>query len=164
MCLSCHQGLSDDVIKQQLTDSLVNPKYEVWNSTSLSHIRISMTGINGKEVQEVATKLYEAYIQWAEEQNPIFGKYGNGFMLTGPPPPISFEKYVLKRFKEELIPLSDKYSKDEIRNQIYHNENVNDVSLAKLFMDIMTEGERLHPQSDFYVEKTNQVVNGCLIF
>jgi len=162
MCLICHQGLSDDVLKQQLENNLINPKYEVWNSISLSHIRLSMTGINGKEVQEVATKVYESYIQWAEDQHPLFGKYGNGFIASNPPP-ISFEKYVLKRFKEELIPLSDKFSKDDIRNQIYHNEKVEDLSLAKLFMDIMTEGERLNPMSDFYVEKTNKVVNDCLV-
>ena len=72
MCWMCHQNMSDEVVRQQLRSSLENPRYEVWNSTSLSHLMISLMGANGYEASELAYKLYEGFISWVREtQNTL---------------------------------------------------------------------------------------------
>ena len=69
MCWSCHQRISDEVVIQQLKDSLENPTYEVWNKTSISHLFISLTGCNGYEASEITYKIFQGYINWIIENN-----------------------------------------------------------------------------------------------
>jgi hypothetical protein len=64
MCRQCHSGLSDETVKAQLQESLDNPQFEKWNTTSLSHILIAAEGVNGPEVRVIALELAEKFYQW----------------------------------------------------------------------------------------------------
>ena len=70
MCRSCHDSLSDAIIKKQLEDALIDPKFEVWNSTSLSHIMLAMSGYNGYEVSEIAQQLFRNMIEYLKSDGP----------------------------------------------------------------------------------------------
>ena len=67
MCIKCHQGLSNETIRQQMNDALENPFFEKWNSTSVSHLFITYSGVNGSEAQEVAGQLLQNLIHWSRE-------------------------------------------------------------------------------------------------
>ncbi len=57
MCWNCHQGFPDNVILQQFQKSLINPKFEQWNTTSVNHTVIAGTGHNGLEVRNIALEI-----------------------------------------------------------------------------------------------------------
>ncbi len=56
--------MSDETVKKQLTESLKNPQFEVWNSTSISHLNIIKSGHNGEENKQMAIKLLNQYREW----------------------------------------------------------------------------------------------------
>ena len=64
MCYQCHQGLSNKKIKEQLEESIKNPRFELWNSTSISHLNIIESGYNGEENKILAKKLLVNYYSW----------------------------------------------------------------------------------------------------
>ena len=64
MCRQCHAGLSDETVKTQLQESLDNPQFEKWNTTSLSHILIAAEGENGPEARAIALELAEKFYNW----------------------------------------------------------------------------------------------------
>lgn len=66
MCLKCHQGLSDEYVLQSSLDSLSNPQFEKWNTTSLSHLFIEISGVNGEECSQLGLQLLDNYIQYKE--------------------------------------------------------------------------------------------------
>ena len=68
MCLLCHQNMSDETIKQQILESLEDPKFEVWNSTSISHLTISLCGFNGYEVSDLSYRLFTNYISYLKDK------------------------------------------------------------------------------------------------
>ena len=59
--------MSDEMVKKQLLETLENPQFEVWNSTSVSHLTLSVIGFNGYEVAELAHTLLNRFIVWARE-------------------------------------------------------------------------------------------------
>nr|QIQ08602.1 hypothetical protein [Dikerogammarus haemobaphes virus 1] len=61
MCISCHEKLSDSLIKQQLDAVLKRPQYQKWNECSVSHLLIIQTGCNGEENKLKAIKLLDGY-------------------------------------------------------------------------------------------------------
>jgi hypothetical protein len=69
MCFLCHFKLSANDVVKQLKDSVKNPRYEVWNSTSLSHLNISASGFDGPEARTLALRLLSGFIKWAKENN-----------------------------------------------------------------------------------------------
>ena len=77
MCLDCHQNLPNDVVISQLKESIKDPKYELWNETSISHLLLSRLGMNGKEAQELSKKILNNYIEW--KQNNKFDSDGTFF-------------------------------------------------------------------------------------
>jgi hypothetical protein len=64
MCITCHKGLSDEVYLSKLKETLINPQFSVWNTTSLSHLAIGVVGYNGLECRNLAHQLMTNYIQW----------------------------------------------------------------------------------------------------
>ena len=75
MCFLCQQNMSDETVKQQILKSIENPRFEVWNSTSISHIFLCLSGFNGYEVAELAYHLLKNYIAWAKEAGMDFDEY-----------------------------------------------------------------------------------------
>lgn len=66
MCLQCHQGISDAEVERQLRGSLSEPKYELWNATSLNHLIISLCGYNGYECSELSYQLLKGFINFCK--------------------------------------------------------------------------------------------------
>jgi hypothetical protein len=64
MCRQCHAGLSDETVKTQLQESLDNPEFEKWSTTSLSHVLIAAEGTNGPEARVLALELAENFYAW----------------------------------------------------------------------------------------------------
>lgn len=67
MCISCHSGLSDESVLEQLKSSLDKKDFTGWNETSISHACIAYIGVNGEEAKNVAEKLVLKYISWKKE-------------------------------------------------------------------------------------------------
>ena len=67
MCIKCHQNMSDEMVKKQLMESLDNPRFELWNMTSLNHLMLSMSGHNGREVAILSYELLKMYDSWLKE-------------------------------------------------------------------------------------------------
>lgn len=61
MCWSCHQNLSNENITSQLENTINDPRFDKWNSCSISHLLIIGTGYNGESNQEKANKLLQRY-------------------------------------------------------------------------------------------------------
>ena len=61
MCWSCHQGLSDETIAQQLTSALEDPSFDQWNYCSVSHLLIIGAGYNGEDNKNKAHRLLDMY-------------------------------------------------------------------------------------------------------
>jgi hypothetical protein len=62
MCWKCHQGLSNKIIHEQLTEALNNPMFERWNECSVSHLLIVESGYNGEENKALATTMLDRYL------------------------------------------------------------------------------------------------------
>jgi hypothetical protein len=65
-------GMSDQTILSQLNDSLANPKFEVWNTTSLSHLYLAGLGVNGKEASDKAILLLRRFLEYLYEGKPQY--------------------------------------------------------------------------------------------
>jgi len=59
--------MSTETTKQQYIKAIDNPQFELWNSTSISHLMISIMGHDGYEVSDLAYQLYKKYINWRKE-------------------------------------------------------------------------------------------------
>ena len=59
--------MSDETTKKQYLECIENPQFEVWNSTSINHLIISIMGYNGYEVSDIAYQLCKNYIDWRKE-------------------------------------------------------------------------------------------------
>lgn len=64
MCRQCHSTFTDEQILAQLRESIDDPKYELWNTTSLSHMLICIEGHNGAEAHELGLKLANGFCDW----------------------------------------------------------------------------------------------------
>jgi len=65
MCIRCHSNLNDENVKKSLLNIVEgNAQFEVWNSTSVSHIIIAGTGYNGCEIRKLGIKSLELYNEW----------------------------------------------------------------------------------------------------
>ena len=47
MCYKCHQELSNETIKEQLMNTIITKNFDQWNTTSISHMLIIGSGLNG---------------------------------------------------------------------------------------------------------------------
>jgi hypothetical protein len=57
-------GLTDEQITRQLRVSLDDPRFDKWNTTSVSHAAISATGHNGEEARKLGLELLKRFIEW----------------------------------------------------------------------------------------------------
>lgn len=66
MCLQCHQGISDkDMIESlQALKEIKSGEFVRWNTTSVSHIRLSALGINCPETRKLAIYIFKQFIEW----------------------------------------------------------------------------------------------------
>ena len=64
MCRECHMHQSDDIVLEQMLDSLKKPHYKLWNTTSFSHILITVEGCNGEDVHKIALIVAEGFYEW----------------------------------------------------------------------------------------------------
>ena len=64
MCGQCHQALSDETVIQQWKEALENPRFERWNTTSFSHLLITIRGANGEEAHKLGVELGEKFYKW----------------------------------------------------------------------------------------------------
>ncbi len=64
MCFQCHMGLTDEQITNQLRETVENPSFEKWNTTSVSHVAIAATGHNGEPAREMGLELLLKFIEW----------------------------------------------------------------------------------------------------
>lgn len=127
MCLSCHSGLSDAKVKEDLQRSLSDPKYKQWNDVSLAHIILAATGMNGRDVQDIAVNILENYVKWGEE-NPEDYKTWSFDMESFP---IGHLKKAVSTVINELVPHSKKYTQDQIKAQFYDGDE-KDRTVAEL--------------------------------
>ena len=61
MCLQCH---SQGSTVEELKEILENPEFERWNTTSLGHILLSIHGLDGDAVHDLANQLAEKFYTW----------------------------------------------------------------------------------------------------
>jgi hypothetical protein len=54
-------GLTDEQIVAQLRKE---PKFEKWNTTSVSHVAIAATGHNGEPARKMGLELLSRFIEW----------------------------------------------------------------------------------------------------
>ena len=64
MCNQCHDKLSDECVLSDLTETLKNPQFEKWNTTSLGHVLIAIEGQNGSKAHDIALQLAENFYSW----------------------------------------------------------------------------------------------------
>ena len=68
MCYKCH-GISTESTKKGLQE-IINYDYkqfDQWNTTSVHHVLISMTGHDGDECQILSIKVLEKFIKWYQD-------------------------------------------------------------------------------------------------
>ena len=65
MCEDCYPTDSKDLLKH-LSATLIEPKFERWNSVSRTHI-ISSMYVNDPECAKIARQLYFKYLDWRTE-------------------------------------------------------------------------------------------------
>ena len=116
MCLECHSHLSDSDVITQLRDSLTGTDFE-WNSTSLFHIYLAASGINGYEAQAVAFELLEKYIKWIKE-NPTWNR---GFVLQRS---CSIEdiETTTQKLKAAAAENRGKLNQEQIKNRVFESD------------------------------------------
>jgi hypothetical protein len=64
MCFQCHMGLTDEMVTTQMRETLENPQFNEWNTTSVSHVAIASTGHNGEPARELGLNLLKQFIEW----------------------------------------------------------------------------------------------------
>ncbi len=72
MCWSCHRGLSDDTIAQQLTSALEDPSFGQWSYCSVSILLIIGAGYNGEDNKNKAHMLLDMYKKHLLSSGQIF--------------------------------------------------------------------------------------------
>ena len=118
MCIECHQHLTDESIIGQLQSS--DQYFENWNSTSLDHMYLVCTGVNGQIAQKLAFKVLEDYIQWGKTNS----NYGKGFILQGVCP-IEDVEMTLERIRNKVAETS--LTQDELRKEVFDGQYLKDL-------------------------------------
>jgi len=67
MCLKCHRGLSNETLLSQLKEALDASDFHMWNGTSIQHLLIAFSGVNGREVQDISEQLIVKYLEWTDK-------------------------------------------------------------------------------------------------
>ena len=147
MCLQCHQHLTDEEVIRQFSESVSADgtvtaelaKFDKWNTTSLSHVLITGLGYNGLVAQNLAIKIYSAFLDWAKTQP----KWGNERPVSGIECMPSIDD--LERMKTELESViatqrRENHSKERMRTEIL--DQLLDGILVRAFTDYNTQNEK----------------------
>jgi len=116
MCIMCHFSCSVEKTLEDLESEIKSPKFEVWNSASISHLLISITGIDGPRVKELALELMERYIVWIKANPEKYGKESIFEM-----PDISHLEFVYDQAKTTPIPVDWEDMRKQAESQISHD-------------------------------------------
>ena len=123
MCLQCHQSSDDNHCDSpEMADLLKNPGFEKWNSTSVSHVFIYYSGVNGIKAQELAGQIIENLIKYLRENDKTN-------VETMIPEPLgetdNIEKMYLsmKNYPELKIQTDDEFS--QRKKAIFHEDFLN---------------------------------------
>lgn len=63
MCLKCHEGISDEKMTKSL-EEVNEGEFIRWNTTSISHIKLTALGFNGPEARKLAIEVFKRFIEW----------------------------------------------------------------------------------------------------
>ncbi len=66
MCRECHNNFTNGEVVRQLQLVVRNPDFEMWNTTSVSHLLIAASGRNGTHASNLANTLldnFEIFLQ-----------------------------------------------------------------------------------------------------
>ncbi|XWV25430.1 putative ORFan [Tupanvirus deep ocean] len=131
MCLRCHQSMSNEQVENDLANTQSDPKFEVWNATSLSHLTIAAFGLNGPTAQKYAMELFEKYIEY-KKNHPN----GNDDTFFGSPSHTSAKKQLDKINQFVKISNDNKLTDKDIRTMIYHGDSEEGQKIYQLFANI----------------------------
>ena len=120
MCLQCHQGISDETILQQFKESLTNPHFEMWNSTSLNHIFIGLLGVNGREVQAYSDQLIVNLLAWSRTKYSLSYR---GFVIALHKNIKDMPNWLIKTDEEKVKRKDEVFHNDLLTNMIKEVEN-----------------------------------------
>lgn len=113
MCYKCH-GTPENTQKE-LTTLLKSKdfKFNIWNTTSVNHLLISMSNHDGLECRNLAIQIYKKYLEWYEEN-----KKDNYFSECG-----IEQMYSLSCLKNILIITENNLEeKEETLSKLFSNE------------------------------------------
>ena len=79
MCIKCPSGLSDEEVLSQLryVNASDGDQFELFNTTSVSHLAIAGIGVNGSEARDVAIEVLQKFRDWYTRSKR------NGYSPTG---------------------------------------------------------------------------------
>jgi hypothetical protein len=154
MCYSCHGTNPEETLKQ-LTEMFAKKNYEFenFNTTSVNHLIISMSGHDSKECQTLAIKIYKEFLNWYETQeNNYFPKHGMEQQY-------SYEclKNILSNIEKNLDAKEEDIMKMVTEEIEFCRKNVKQVS----FMDMIKKGQQeaqLKKQ-----EQTNKIIKFVIV-
>jgi len=81
MCLKCHQNISDEQMISSIENSLRNVNFHKYNVTSVNHLYLTLSGVNGPKAQILAGTLLEKFLEWCSENHIQEVDYLSGLML-----------------------------------------------------------------------------------
>lgn len=134
MCKQCHQRISDDVTTEQLREVLDNPRFEVWNSTSVNHVYLSAAGVNGPEARRIALAILVEFIEW-------LGTPGREWTFDAPP-----AAYKVKRMHTALVEKEKtdaEKSLDDIKHEVFSGAYLEQLYAEAYRDDHVEEAKRL---------------------
>jgi hypothetical protein len=67
----CHSSIEYEQIKKSYEQTLNEPRYEIWNETSLGRLYNSASGSDGLEIQILAIQILKGYYQWYKDNNTM---------------------------------------------------------------------------------------------
>lgn len=125
MCLKCHSNMSDAGILKQLSESLVEPKFDQWNTTSISHLCLAYIGVNGQEVSVIGKQLLDNYVSWKTEN----GNSRDGTFFGNPT-----VKYVndIITGADKMIAYMKEHNITDVKHAIYEDSDTSKTLLAML--------------------------------
>ena len=100
-----------------MNHSKKDPQYERWNTTSLSHLFIILSGVNGEEAKNLAYNHLKGFIDYVDN-----GRKLNGFVLEKCP---STEFIIATTM--DILKLPPVSSIEERRKQVYHENLLTDI-------------------------------------
>jgi hypothetical protein len=68
MCINCHSSFSNNQILQQLNE-IKDEHFPRFNQTSINHLQLASSGMNGPEVKDKAIEILLRFNDWKKIEN-----------------------------------------------------------------------------------------------